>query len=116
MVGDVDETDCEPEWLEEPLLNWKTRDCECVELSILLRAGVGAVDVGSLSPKIPFRLLERCAPFVIEATPSDFGEMAVDALYMFAWLMGAAVLFCWPYAVETTDALFVLASGPLSTS
>jgi hypothetical protein len=58
LVGDVDELDGESEWLDELLLNWKTRDCELVELTVLLRA-VAMFGVLLLKPKKPFKLSDR---------------------------------------------------------
>lgn len=37
FIGEVEEVDGESECVDEPLLNWKTRDCDTAELSVLLR-------------------------------------------------------------------------------
>ena len=69
-MGDVEELDGESEWLDEPLLNWKTRDCELVELSVLLRGVSLLFDLLLSKPKKPFRLPERCPLPVI--APGEF--------------------------------------------
>ena len=37
FIGEVEEVDGESECVDEPLLNWKTRDYDTTELSVLLR-------------------------------------------------------------------------------
>jgi hypothetical protein len=109
-VGDVEELDGESEWLDEPLLNWKTRDCELVELSVLLRGVSLLFDLLLSKPKKPFRLLERCPLPVIAP-----GEFVSWPLALLVGLSAGPVLLCRLDAFVETDAFF-LAKGPLSRS
>lgn len=111
LVGDVDELDGESEWLDEPLLNWKTRDCDPVELTVLLRA-VPIFGVLLLKPKKPFKLSDRC---VLAPAPMGPGELVAEPLGLLFGLMARPVLPCRPEALEDTEAAF-LANGPLSSS
>jgi hypothetical protein len=111
-VGDVEE-DGESECVDEPLLNWKTRDCAVEALSVLPRLAL--CNGWLLRPEKPLRLLLRWTLFCAGLAPSGSGELVKELLVRVDGLTPCPVLFCRPGALEADESLF-LESGPLSRS
>ena len=78
FIGEVEEVDGESECVDEPLLNWKTRDCDTTELSVLLRWGF-------CGPLFMLRMLALLSERVLLAAglKPETGDCTSDALAVF---------------------------------